>query len=81
MGWRERISMNPGVIFGKPAITGIREAVGFIFLLLQNGWRDEDVLHNYLHITPEDGAVVRACVAELAFAHTRWPEPDEDDPF
>ena len=59
MDWRERITVDPEVLMGKPVIKGTRLAVEFIIDLLSQGWSEEDILRNYLGVTVED---IRACL-------------------
>jgi uncharacterized protein (DUF433 family) len=54
MDWRDRISVDPKVLVGKPVIKGTRIAVEFLMELLANGWTHEQVLRNYPHLTEED---------------------------
>lgn len=60
MEWRERITLDPAVLVGKPVVKGTRLAVEFIIDLLAQGWAVEDVLRNYPGITRED---IQACLA------------------
>jgi len=63
MNWRERITIDPEILVGKPVIKGTRLAVEFIIDLLAQGWSEEEILHNYPGLTRED---IRAC---LRYAH------------
>jgi len=38
MNWKERITIDPDVLVGKPVIKGTRLAVEFIVELLAEGW-------------------------------------------
>ncbi len=58
--WRERVSVDPAVLVGKPVVRGTRLTVEFILDLVAEGWSFEDVLENYPGLTVED---IRACVA------------------
>jgi uncharacterized protein (DUF433 family) len=58
--WRECISVDPGVLVGKPVVRGTRLAVEFILDLVADGWSFEEVMANYPGLTVED---IRACVA------------------
>ena len=60
MNWRERITVDPRVLVGKPIIKGTRISVEFVIDLLGRGWTVERVLQEYDHLTPED---VQACLA------------------
>ncbi len=63
MNWRERITVDPKVLVGKPVIKGTRLAVEFIVDLLAAGWTQEQILDNYPHIRQED---IQACLAYAA---------------
>ncbi len=38
MNWRDRITVDPKVLVGKPVIKGTRIAVEFLMELLAEGW-------------------------------------------
>jgi uncharacterized protein (DUF433 family) len=61
MGWHDRIVINPKILVGKPVIKGTRIAVEFVVELLANGWTNEQILHEYDHLTPED---IQACLRQ-----------------
>jgi uncharacterized protein (DUF433 family) len=63
MTWRERISIDPDVLVGKPVVTGTRIAVEFVIDLLARGYTKEQILAQYDHLTSED---VQACLAYAA---------------
>ena len=56
---QDRITRNPAILAGKPAIRGTRMAVEFILELMAGGWSEADILENYPHITRED---ILACI-------------------
>jgi uncharacterized protein (DUF433 family) len=60
MEWKERITVDPNVLVGKPVIKGTRIAVEFVIDLLARGWTTEQILKEYEHLTPED---IQACLA------------------
>jgi uncharacterized protein (DUF433 family) len=64
MEWRERITIDPKVLVGKPTIKGTRLAVELIIDLLAEGWTEADILRNYPILTRKD---IQAC---LAYAST-----------
>ena len=59
----DRISIDPEVIGGKPAIRGTRIGVGLVLEILASGWPEAEILEAYPHLTPDD---VRACLAYAA---------------
>jgi uncharacterized protein (DUF433 family) len=63
--WRERITVNPKVLSGKPVIKGTRIAVEFILELLANSWSVEDILKNYPQLKREDVAAALKYAAEI----------------
>lgn len=60
MNWRERITVDPAILAGKPIIQGTRMAVEFVIDLLGRGWTQEQILREYDHLKPED---IQACLA------------------
>jgi uncharacterized protein (DUF433 family) len=56
----DRITIDPTVLAGKPVVRGTRMSVELVVGLLAQGWRVEDVLKEYDHLTRED---------VLAYAH------------
>ncbi len=60
MDWRERITVNPNILVGKPVVRGTRLAVEYIIDLLAAGWTVDEILENYPGLKAED---VRACLA------------------
>jgi uncharacterized protein (DUF433 family) len=60
MNWRDRITINPKILVGKPIIKGTRISVEFVMDLLGRGWTTEQILREYDHLTPDD---IQACLA------------------
>ena len=75
MDWRERISVNPEVLVGKPVIKGTRIAVEFIVDLLANDWSREQILENYPHLTREDIQAALHYAAESLKQEHVYPLP------
>lgn len=59
MNWRDHISSNPSILFGKAAITGTRIPVDLILERLGYGETIESLLEGYPALTRED---VLACL-------------------
>jgi uncharacterized protein (DUF433 family) len=68
MDWRERITLDPEVLLGKPVVKGTRLAVEFIISLLAQGWSEAEILTNYPGLTRDD---ILAC---LSYASTLLQE-------
>ncbi len=60
MNWKDRITVDPDILVGKPIIKGTRISVEFVVDLLGRGWSVERILGEYDHLTPED---IQACLA------------------
>jgi uncharacterized protein (DUF433 family) len=60
MDWRDRITVDPKVLVGKPVVKGTRIAVELIVDLLAAGWTHNQILQSYPNMTPDD---IRACLA------------------
>ena len=63
MDWRERISEDPGIRFGKACVRGTRIAVADVLGWLSSGMTAEDIVREYPPISRED---VLACLARAA---------------
>ena len=63
--WRDRISADPAILSGKPAVKGTRLGVEHLLGLFAAGWDKSQVLESYPHLTPEDLAAVFAYAADL----------------
>ncbi len=49
-----RMAVKPISVTTMRLIKGTRLSVKFIFDLLKQGWKEEDILENHPHITHED---------------------------
>ncbi len=61
--WKERITSNPKVLVGKPAIKGTRIGVDLVLNKLGSGESFEQILESHPHITRED---IFACLLYAA---------------
>jgi uncharacterized protein (DUF433 family) len=59
MDWKERITLDPDILVGKPAIRGMRISVELVLELLGLGWSYDELLENYPVLTRED---IEACL-------------------
>src|SRR4051794_36390693 len=69
--FRDRITTDPAILGGKPAVRGTRLAVGFILDLLAAGWSEGRLLEAYPQLRSED---IRTCSAS-AVVTTPLPSP------
>ena len=60
MDWRTRITSDPKILVGKPVIKGTRISVELVMDLLDKGWRREEILREYDHISDDD---IEACLS------------------
>lgn len=60
--WRDRISIDPRVMVGKPCIKGTRIPVDMLLRKLSQGMSVQELLDEYPHITRDD------VLAALAYA-------------
>ena len=58
--WKDRITVDPATLVGKPVVKGTRLAVEFIVDLLAQGWSEDEILQNYPGLTRDD---IRACLS------------------
>lgn len=75
MNWREYITVDPGVLAGKPVVRGTRIGVEFLLELFAAGWTREQVVENYPGVTSEALSAVfayaRECVLDGALLPLR----------
>ena len=60
MEWKARITTNPKILGGRPAIKGTRLPVSFILDLLASGADEKAILDNYPQLSSAD---IRACLS------------------
>ena len=75
MEWRDRITLAPDVLVGKPVIKGTRLAIEFVVDLLAQGWTQDDIVRNYPRLTSED---IQACLkyaSSVLHAERVYPLP------
>ncbi|MBI5213328.1 MAG: DUF433 domain-containing protein [Nitrospirae bacterium] len=66
MNWRERITTDPLVCYGKACIKGSRIMVSVILDNLAEGAGEEEILKSYPSLTLEDIKAAIAYAAELS---------------
>ncbi len=50
----DRITIDPGIVQGKPCIRGMRITVGLVLNLLANGMSHSEILRNYPDLEEDD---------------------------
>ena len=73
--WRDRITVDPTILAGKPIIKGTRIAVEFIMGLLANGWTNEKILKNYPQLKKEDITAALKYTTEILTEEKVYPLP------
>ena len=73
--WKKRITVDPGILAGKPIIKGTRISVEFILDLLANGWTTENILKNYPQLKQEDIFAVLKYATEILTEEKVYPLP------
>jgi uncharacterized protein (DUF433 family) len=63
MSLLNRISIDPEVVHGRPAVRGTRMRVTDVLSLLAAGADEAEILHDYPYLTSED---IKACLAYAA---------------
>ena len=61
--WRDRITLNPTVLAGKPTVRGLRISVEHVLRALSGGVPEGELLAEYPDLEPDD---LRACIAYAA---------------
>jgi len=73
MSWSERITIDSGVLAGKPVVRGTRLAVDLVIGLLAQGWSECDILQNYPGLSREDIAACLQYASEVLQAEKVYP--------
>jgi uncharacterized protein (DUF433 family) len=63
MDYRERITIDPEIRFGKPCVRGTRITVGDVLSYLASGMSENEILADFPQLTSQD---IRACLAYAA---------------
>ncbi len=61
--WRDRITIEPGKLGGKPCVRGLRISVLSVLEYLANGMTTDEILADFPYLTRED---ILACLAYAA---------------
>ena len=62
----QRITINPGVAFGKPTIRGLRYSVEWLLELLSSGMSHQEILADYEDLELDDIYAVLTYATKLA---------------
>ncbi|MFP4355205.1 MAG: DUF433 domain-containing protein [Phycisphaerae bacterium] len=73
MIWKERITMDPEILAGKPIVRGTRLAVDHVVSLLAEGWTAESLLAEYPQLSGQDVQACLAYAAEILGQESRFP--------
>jgi uncharacterized protein (DUF433 family) len=71
--WRQRITVAPAVLVGKPTVRGLRLSVEHILRAKAAGVPDDELLREYPDLKAEDIAACLAYAAELVAAERVYP--------
>jgi uncharacterized protein (DUF433 family) len=71
--WKDRITVNPKIMVGKPIIKGTRITVAHIVDLLAQGWTMEEILKNYPQLKKQDLDAALKYAAELLKQEKVYP--------
>ncbi len=73
--WRNRITLDPDILQGKPVIKGTRISVQHILELLANGWTELTILENYPQLKQEDIQTALRYATDILKDETVYPYP------
>jgi len=74
--WKDRITMDPDVLAGKPIIRGTRVSVEFLLDLLAQGWSRRRVLDNYPQLERQDVLAALAYARDCLKLEKLYPIPE-----
>jgi uncharacterized protein (DUF433 family) len=63
--WKDRITVDPNVLVGKPIIRGKRHSGELLMDRLADGWTIEDITASYPRVTRDDVLAAIAFVTEV----------------
>jgi uncharacterized protein (DUF433 family) len=73
--WKNRITVDPEILAGKPILKGTRIPVELILDLLANGWTTEEILENYPQLKKEDITAALKYAAQVLKEEKVYPLP------
>jgi len=73
--WKERITVDPKVLAGKPVIKGTRISIEFIFFLFTDSWTNEKILKNYPQLKKVDITAALKYTTEILTEEKVYPLP------
>lgn len=73
--WRNRITLDPDILAGKPVIKGTRISVQHILELLANGWTEKAILENYPQLEKKDIQTALRYATDILKDETVYPYP------
>ncbi len=65
MNWKDRITVDPNVLVGKPIIRGTRISVELLMDRLADGWSMDQILASYPRVAREDVLAAITFVTEV----------------
>ena len=63
--WKDRITVDPDILVGKPIIRGTRISVELLMDRLGDGWTMEQILESYPRLTRHDVLAAVRFVTEI----------------
>ncbi|HQR41062.1 MAG TPA: DUF433 domain-containing protein [Gemmatales bacterium] len=73
VNWKERITLNPQVLAGKPTIRGLRISVEQVLRALGSGQTEAELLREYPDLQASDLAACQAYAADLVALDRVYP--------
>jgi uncharacterized protein (DUF433 family) len=61
----QRITVDPGMCFGKPCIRGMRYPVYFLLELMSSGMTQQEIMDDYDDLEPDDFRAALAYAATI----------------
>jgi len=73
MDWRDRITVDPRILVGKPVVKGTRISVGMVVDFLAAGWTNEQILDSCPTLRPDDISASLAYASEILHSEKVFP--------
>ncbi len=78
---RQRITMNPAVMVGKPVIRGTRIPVELLVRMVAQGISEADILAEYPRLQAEDICAALVYAADVVARNDAWQRATSQTPF
>jgi len=73
--WRDRITIDPDILKGKPIIKGTMISVELVMEILANGWTEKEIIKNYPQLKKDDIQAALMYATDVLKEESVYPYP------